>query len=247
MTNLWDKNQGFEGPPESHEAHERFRVFLKLGSRRTVAELARRIGVTKQAIGQVARRYNWKERAEAWDAYQALTTKPEEIEDIDLDALKKSDPNPSLKAKKEDYTALPPPPFPPAFAPLEKENKPVLRAEIVEELSKTDDGIDQLNESIEYRAEFRAIGKEMLSDAIDIRQMAKVAHIDLSIIWREHVGAIQQKDFKKAAFYAAQIKDLTPQYWRLRELVRGYRQDASVHWGNSAALHELIQKAYGGK
>lgn len=66
MAEPWERQKG-----ESMDLYERFEQFLALGPRRTTTELARRIGVTPQSVGQSAKRYGWRERAAAWDAHHS--------------------------------------------------------------------------------------------------------------------------------------------------------------------------------
>lgn len=223
MTNPWDKNQGYNGPPESYDAYQRFHAFIKLGPSRTVPELAKRLGVTRQALGQVARRYNWVERAKAWD-----------LEHPSLEG------EPDPKIKEESLAAFPPPPPPP---PIPKQI--VVSPEIVDDPVITGSDGNASSEVVEYRNTFKEIGKEMLSDANSMRQLARIAHTDLQILWKKRIDALQAKDYVLAALLCDQIKDITPCYWKLRESVRSYRQDASTHWGNATGISELLKRVYG--
>lgn len=68
---VWDQNQGFKsGKYESNTAYKRFREFLELGPSRSVTAMAAAHDVTVQAMYQTSSKYNWKERAIAWDKEQ---------------------------------------------------------------------------------------------------------------------------------------------------------------------------------
>lgn len=54
---------------ESGKAYEAFLVFRDLGSGRTRAETARRLGKSEALICTWGKRWDWNERAEAWDAH----------------------------------------------------------------------------------------------------------------------------------------------------------------------------------
>jgi hypothetical protein len=58
-------------PGESGPAYEAFRVFLELGSRRSVAEVVRRLGKKESLIWRWVTRHDWRHRAWLWDADQA--------------------------------------------------------------------------------------------------------------------------------------------------------------------------------
>jgi transposase-like protein len=58
-------------PGESGPAYEAFRVFLELGTRRSVAEVVRRLGKKQSLIWRWVTRHDWRHRAWLWDAHQA--------------------------------------------------------------------------------------------------------------------------------------------------------------------------------
>jgi len=58
-------------PGESGPAYEAFRVFLELGSRRSVAEVVRRLGKKGSLIWRWVTRHDWRHRAWLWDVQQA--------------------------------------------------------------------------------------------------------------------------------------------------------------------------------
>ena len=58
-------------PGESGPAYEAFRVFLELGSGRSVAEVVRRLGKKESLIWRWVTRHDWRHRAWLWDAKQA--------------------------------------------------------------------------------------------------------------------------------------------------------------------------------
>lgn len=222
MTKPWEQNQGYEGSPETPNAYEQFLAFLELGPNRTASELAARLGITRQATAQTAKRYNWRERARAYDLWR--------------------------KVNDHFYDNDRPPPPPPEAEPFDPGPEPEpIEPEVIELKITQKDKRDQINEMIEYRDAFRLRGKQMLEDADSMRQLAKVAHADLSFLWAKRMQALKVEDMNTALLLCAQIKEIVPCYWRLREGVRGYTTDARTHWGDSAALHELIREAFGGK
>lgn len=222
MTKPWEKNQGYEGTPETSKAYDQFLAFLELGPNRTASELATRLGITRQATAQTAKKYNWRERARAYDLWR--------------------------KVNDHFYDNDSPPPPPPEAEPFDPGPEPEpIEPEVIELRITQKDKRDQINEMIEYRDAFRARGKQMLEDADSMRQLAKVAHADLSFLWGKRMQALQREDWATAILFCGQIKEIVPCYSRLREEVRCYVKDARVHWGDSAALHELISEAFGGK
>lgn len=68
---IWERGQGHDGPPERARAYARFRAWLELGHERNLASFAAAQGISRQALYETARRYNWRERALAWDRAEA--------------------------------------------------------------------------------------------------------------------------------------------------------------------------------
>ena len=58
-------------PGESGPAYEAFRVFLELGTRRSVAEVVRRLGKKESLIWRWVTRHDWRHRTWLWEAHQA--------------------------------------------------------------------------------------------------------------------------------------------------------------------------------
>jgi hypothetical protein len=73
---IWVQGQGVKEATETPQPNDRFVRFLELGPEQTLSALARILGVTHQVIGQVATRFNWKKRAEAYDRSKGKKGKP---------------------------------------------------------------------------------------------------------------------------------------------------------------------------
>lgn len=220
MAKIWEQNQGHSARRENKKNYERFKAFLKLGSERDFPKLAQQLGLTRQAVGYIARTYNWAERAAAWD----------------------------LEKNKNKPVVSELPSKPPSEVPQIIENiTEAIETEVMADILQTNQAKLQYNRWIEYQEKFCAVGKEMLDDADEIRKLALLCHSDLEILWNTRLTALKAKDFATAAVLCMQIKDLTPQYWKLRELVRGHRQDARLHWGDAIGVKSILDLAYKAK
>jgi hypothetical protein len=58
------------GEPEP--SFQRFQAYLELGPSRSLAAIAKSVGVSRQAVAQTAERWNWAARSASWDDYQVL-------------------------------------------------------------------------------------------------------------------------------------------------------------------------------
>lgn len=83
---LWERDQGIEkGKRERDKVYERFLAYLDLGEQRSIPQIARILGLTPQAMGYVARTYNWHQRAAAWDKEQRRLAKKRSREGLGED------------------------------------------------------------------------------------------------------------------------------------------------------------------
>ena len=67
----WERGEGHDGRPERPETYARFRAWLELGPSRNLATYAAVLGVSKQSLSETAARFNWRQRAAAWDSAEA--------------------------------------------------------------------------------------------------------------------------------------------------------------------------------
>jgi hypothetical protein len=68
MTELPESWQRF--PHESFKAYEAFHIYIKLRAERTAAEVARQLSKSSALIRRWHQKYNWDDRARAWDAQE---------------------------------------------------------------------------------------------------------------------------------------------------------------------------------
>jgi tRNA U34 5-carboxymethylaminomethyl modifying enzyme MnmG/GidA len=57
-----------------------FRVYLEIGPSRSLAETARRAGKVYSRVSKASYEWQWKERAEAWEAYKVSAASDAEVE-----------------------------------------------------------------------------------------------------------------------------------------------------------------------
>lgn len=56
---------------ESSKAYAAFQLFMGLGESRSLSKVAQHLQITRQAVSQMARRWDWEQRARAFDNWQA--------------------------------------------------------------------------------------------------------------------------------------------------------------------------------
>lgn len=226
MAKIWELNQGHSDPKEGKKNYARFKAYLKLGPSRSFPELAKRIGVTRQAIGVMARKYNWNARAAAWDGEQIKEELSEDEYDLRLKVLP---PPPKIRAEKEKVI---------------EEIVEAIEVEVLEDVLETEHARRQLDNWEDYQKAHIVLGKEMLSDADNDRKLSLKIHKDLNNLWDERLRAIEEKDYTRAMLMCAQIKEIMPQYWKLGEKIINYRQHGSRYWGDAIGVRTILEAAY---
>jgi hypothetical protein len=221
LASLWDQGEGFKGPIESPEAYDRFVQFMELGPDRTLAALAKVLGVTPQNLGQMAKRFNWRKRAEAYD--RARGRKP----------------------PKRQAPEAPPAPKAPRPTPLASTVK-VINPEV---LGRQQEGTAALAEShlqvlSRYRKAYDAIGSGMAEEAQALFPLVRAFRGDLELarqLWRD---LLEQQEIERANVMARMLWDLIPAYYRLCETMHGLANGGRTHWGDSAGVHKLLEEAF---
>ena len=229
MANPWDKR-----PKERAGSYERFQEFLALGPKRAVSDLAKRSGVSPQALWRMARDHDWQARAKAYDIAHGQAD--------DARVPKPPPPRPPRK-----------PPPPPPVDP----NQPI-EPEVVGAVLASEKAEEQLDATQEYRAAFEPVGRRMrlqaldAADGVDVTRGIIMAMLPLWLKALEHTGS-EDPDIRAAAmgrcdFYSKQSTAATNLYWKFAESeVKLAGGDARTLWGDCAGILGLLQEVYGQK
>jgi hypothetical protein len=225
---IWDQGQGCRGLEEPAEAYDRFMQFLELGPDRTLTTLAKILGISHQAIGKVAARFNWRKRAEAYDRSKGRKGKP-----------------------KRTAPPSPPPPRPPQPPKAPQSPSPASTAKVInpEVLGQQQEGTTALAEShlqvlSRYRKAYDAIGSGMAEEAQALFPLVRAFRGDLELarqLWRD---LLEQQEIERANVMARMLWDLIPAYYRLCETMHGLANGGRTHWGDSAGVHKLLEEAF---
>lgn len=228
MAAIWDQGQGCRGLEEPAEAYDRFVQFLELGPDRTLTTLAKILGISHQAIGKVAARFNWKKRAEAYDRSKGRKGKP-----------------------KRTAPPTPQAPKPPAPPRAPQSPSPASTAKVVnpEVLGQRQEATAALAEShlqvlSRYRKAYDAIGSGMAEEAQALFPLVQAFRGDLELarqLWRD---LLEQQEIERANMMARMLWDLIPAYYRLCEAMHGLANGGRTHWGDSAGVHKLLEEAF---
>jgi hypothetical protein len=220
LASIWDHGEGFKGSTESPEAYDRFMQFLELGPDRTLAALAKVLGVTPQNLGQTAKRFNWRKRAQAYDRAKGKKGPP-----------------------RRQAPETPPPPRAPKATPLASTAKAitpeVLGAEAI--AAEADSHLAVLSR---YQQAYDAIGSGMAEEAQALLPLVQAFRTDLELarkVWRE---LLEQQEIERANVMARMLWDLIPAYYRICEAMHGLANGGRTHWGDSAGIHRILEEAF---
>ncbi len=230
MAEIWDQGQGCRGAEEPQDAYDRFLQFLELGPDRTHTALSKVLGISSQAIGRIAARFNWKKRAEAYDRAKGRKGKPK----------RNVPPTPP---------ASPPPKPPPPRAPQSPSPASTARAITPEVLGQDQEATTALADShlqvlSRYRKAYDAIGSGMAEEAQALFPLVKAFRSDLELareLWRT---LLEQQEIERANVMARMLWDLIPAYFRLCETMHGLANGGRTHWGDAIGVHKLLEEAF---
>jgi len=223
---IWDQGQGCRGLEEPAEAYDRFTQFLELGPDRTLTTLAKILGISHQAIGKVAARFNWKKRAQAYDRSKGRKGKPKRT----------APPTPPSPRPPQPPKA----PQSPSPASTVKVITPeVLGAEITEDAAER-----HLAVLKRYHGAYSALGAGMAEEAQALLPLVQAFRTDLELarqIWRE---LLEQQEIERANVMARTLWDLIPAYYRICEAMHGLANGGRTHWGDAIGVHRILEEAF---
>lgn len=223
MAAIWDQGQGTKGVTESAEFYDRFMQYLELGPARTLAALSKILGVTPQNLGQIAKRFNWKKRAEAYDRSKGSKGKPRRVAPDSPQATKPP--------------RIPPPPPPAATATAA--NPEVVGLVLSDGIAES-----HLEVLSQYQRTFSTLGHGMATEAQNLLPLVQGFREDLETaraLWRQ---LLDQQEIERANVMARMLWDLIPAYYRICESMHGLANGARTHWGDAIGVHRVLEDAF---
>lgn len=202
-------------PGETAEQFARFLQFLELGPERTLASLARLLGISRPAVSQVASRQQWKVRAAAYDANQA-----------------------SGKRRKRKPAPIHAPSTPPPLPRLPGGHAVGLEG-IPSDRAADPDSWDA------YVATFRDLGIAMAREATALLPVVSRLREDLATTMDARRELLRQGDVEKANILARAISVEIPQYARFCDSLLSLAAGGRSHYGDAVGVHSLLQEFYG--
>jgi hypothetical protein len=216
-------NQGCKGATESPEAYFRFVRFLHLGSERTASMLARLLDVTPQAVARMAKKFNWAERAAAFDRARRRGK-------AELPLLQPPDPVPPADPpRRSPPTARRPPSITPEVLPQHDPEAMALAGDHVAALRK-------------YHAHYERLGWLMAEEAEQCFPLVRAFREDLDAARQAWRKLVDQGEVQLAQVLCLQLQQLVPLYCRLSEAMHNHANGGRTHWGDAIGVQRILQE-----
>lgn len=223
MAEIWDQGEGCKTGNESAESYDRFLQFLELGPDRTLKDLAKIVGVSAQALGQTAKRFNWHKRAAAWDRSKGRKGPP--------------------RRRTPETPPTPPPPKPPQSPPPASTGRSIT-PEVMGSQAIAAQADTHLHALSRYRTAYDALGSGMAEEAQALLPLVQAFRSDLELareVWR---GLLEQQEIERANTMARMLWDLIPAYYRICEAMHGLANGGRTHWGDAIGVHRILEEAF---
>ena len=219
----WERGQGHDGRPERPETYARFRAWLELGPSRNLAAYAAFLGVSKQALSETAARFNWRQRAAAWDAAEA--------------AAGRCPPPPPPRPKEARRPSTPPKPAPPPSP-----DPTAMGAAAAGAGSSASD--PHLLALSQYRLVMEQLGRGMAEEAEGALGLVMLLREDLAVEIERRRRLATTGDHAATAEASQSAAQIVVMVARLVAVVSSLAAAGRQHWGDAIGVHRILEEAF---
>ena len=240
---IWRQNNGHSGR-ESLASYGLFVAYLELGVARSQSAVASRFGFTPQNISDKARRYNWQERAEAYDkwlaagqpAYPNALIKPPEPEETKQRPESGSEQPQGIKSPR---SAKPSPLIPPRKVYHDEAS---LEPEVVG--ASMTSAERQTGQLVEYRQVMHAVGRSMGLRAVAIDGMVGTMQSNIERSMQSHQAALAAQDWAVASAQMQTVTTMILSFTKLCDAMRTQAEAARACWGDALGVNQMLKQMY---
>ena len=215
----WERGEGHDGRPERPETYARFRAWLELGPSRNLATYAAVLGVSKQSLSETAARFNWRQRAAAWDSAEA--------------AAGRCPPPPPPRPKEARRPSTPPKPAPPPSP------GPTSMGAAAAAAGSSASEVHLLALS-EYRTVMEALGRGMAEEAEGALGLVSLLREDLAVEIERRRRLATTGDHAAAAEASQGAAQIVGMVARLVAVVTSLAAAGRQHWGDAVGLEVAL-------
>jgi hypothetical protein len=238
---IWKQNKGHSGR-ESIAAYGLFVAYLELGIARSQNSMAARFGCSKQNISDKARRYNWQERAEAYDKWLAAGQPPDTSPPDEPQVEKKTRPEPKPKPPqgiRRPRSARQSPLIPPRKVYYDEAS---LEPEVVGSAMASADR--QTGQLVEYRQVMHSVGRSMGLRAVAIDGMVGTMQGNIERSMQSHKEAMAAKDWAMANAQMQTVTTMVASFTKLCDAMRTQAEAARACWGDALGVNQMLKQMY---
>jgi len=217
----WERGQGHDGRPERPATYARFRAWLELGPTRNLATYAAFLGVSKQSLSETAARFNWRQRAAAWDTAEA--------------AAGRCPPPPPPRPKEARRPSRPPKPAPPPSP------DPASMGAAAAGSSASDAHLQALSE---YRRVMEQLGRGMAEEAEGALGLVALLREDLTQEIERRRRLATTGEHAAAAEATQGAVQIVMMISRLVAVVSSLAAAGRQHWGDAIGVHRILEEAF---
>lgn len=240
---IWRQNKGHSGR-ESIAAYGLFVAYLELGIARSQNSMAARFGCSKQNISDKARRYNWQERAEAYDKWLAAGQPPDTSppdEPLDPEETK---PRPEPKPKPPQGIKRPRSAKRSPLIPSRKvyHDEVSLEPEVIGSAMGSADR--QTGQLLEYRQVMHLVGRSMGLRAVAIDGMVGTMQSNIERSMQSHQAALAAQDWGTANAQMQTVTTMILSFTKLCDAMRTQAEAARACWGDALGVNQMLKQMY---
>ena len=237
---IWKQNSGHTGR-ESSVAYDLFVKFLEMGPERGVNPFALQQKIAAAAVYDRARRFNWIERANAYDEWLAAG-RPPEVLPQGQEKKPKSRPTPTAEqairqaqTRKATVTTAPPEIY---------QQDSALEPEVIGAAMEKA-GSDRLTgELLEYRQVMHVVGKAMGLRAVAIDGIVGIMQGNIERTLKGHERAMQAQDYVAASAQMQSVNAMVLSFTKLCDTMSKQAEAARACWGDALGVNQMLKQMY---
>jgi hypothetical protein len=235
---IWKQNSGHKGR-ETAAAYSLFVEFLESGPDRGVHRFAKDRGLVAPNVYDRAKRFNWVERAEAYDEWLAAGRPPEVLPQEEKKPQRKLSPTEeAIKQAKTKKATVPT--APPEIYQQDSALEPEVIGAAMEKA-----GSDRLTgELLEYRQVMHVVGKAMGLRAVAIDGIVGIMQGNIERTLKGHERAMAAQDYVAASAQMQSVNAMVLSFTKLCDTMSKQAEAARACWGDALGVNQMLKQMY---
>jgi hypothetical protein len=241
---IWKQNAGHSAR-ETDAAYRLFVEFLLLGPDRKLRPFAVQRGLVPPNVYDRAKRYNWFERAAAYDTWTAAGRPPESLppEELPTKPEEKDEQAKRLAVTQEAIKQAAKKVAP--FAPSEVlQQDTALEAEVLGAAVERASNDQNVGALLEYRQVMHAVGRSMGLRAVAIDGMVGTMQSNIERSMKSHQAALAAQEWAMASAQMQTVTTMVLSFTKLCDAMRTQAEAARACWGDALGVNQMLKQMY---